>query len=68
MVDLSGAYALEDLIDKAKNKGKNVLICDAPSHVMKVLNSVKVLDHVEQENYFEVIDDAVNHANKIRNG
>jgi SulP family sulfate permease len=65
MVDLSGAYALEDLIDKAKNNGKNVLICDAPSHVMKVLNSVKVLDHVEQENYFEVIDDAVNMAKEL---
>jgi SulP family sulfate permease len=65
MVDLSGAYALEDLIDKAKNNGKNVLICGAPSHVMKVLNSVKVLDHVEQENYFEVIDDAVNMAKEL---
>jgi hypothetical protein len=26
---------------------------------------VKVLDHVEQENYFEVIDDAVNMAKEL---
>ena len=65
MVDLSGAYALEDLVDNAKKNGKNVLICSAPPHVMKVLNSVKALDRVEQRNYFEVINDAVSMAKEL---
>ncbi len=62
MIDLSGAYALEDLIDTAEKKGKNVLICSAPPQVIKVLESVKVLDRLEQRNYFEVINDAINEA------
>ena len=65
MIDLSGAYALEDLVDSAKKNGKNVLICSAPPHIMKVLESVKVLDRVEQRNYFEVINDAVSMAKEL---
>ncbi|MFT4579690.1 MAG: SulP family sulfate permease [Nitrospinales bacterium] len=65
MIDLSGAYALEDLIAKAKKNGKNVLICSAPPHIMKVLKSVKVLDHLEQKHYFEVINDAINMAKEL---
>jgi len=65
MIDLSGAYALEDLVSSAEKNGKNVLICSAPPHVMKVLESVKVLDRVEQANYFEVINDAVAMAKEL---
>jgi sulfate permease, SulP family len=65
MIDLSGAYALEDLVKKATEDGKRVFICSAPPHVMKVLESVKVLDHVEQENFFEVIDDAIKMAREL---
>jgi len=65
MIDLSGAYALEDLVDNAKKDGKNVLICSAPPHIMKVLNSVKALDRVEQRNYFEVVNDAVTMAKEL---
>lgn len=65
MIDLSGAYALEDLIDAAEKKGKNVLICSAPPQIIKVLESVKVLDRLEQRNYFEVINDAIKEAKAI---
>ncbi len=65
MIDLSGAYALEDLIDTAEKRGKNVLICSAPPQVIKVLENVKVLDRLEQRNYFEVINDAINEAKAI---
>ncbi|MDA0691317.1 MAG: SulP family inorganic anion transporter [Nitrospinae bacterium] len=64
MIDLSGAYALEDLVNKARGNGKKVLICSAPPQVMKVLESVNVLDHAEK-NYFEVIDDAIAMAREL---
>ena len=67
MIDLSGAYALEDLVIRAKGNGKQVLICSAPPHVMKVLESVKVLDRVEQKNYFEIVDDAIEMARELSN-
>ena len=65
MIDLSGAYALEDLVANAEKNNKNVLICSAPSHIMSVLKSVKVLDRVEQKNYFDVINDAVSMAKEL---
>ncbi|MBT5868882.1 MAG: SulP family inorganic anion transporter [Nitrospinaceae bacterium] len=65
MIDLSGAYALEDLVANAEKNNKNVLICSAPNHIMSVLKSVKVLDRVEQKNYFDVINDAVSMAKEL---
>jgi len=54
-----------ELVDNAKKTGKNVLICSAPPHILKVLNSAKALGRVEQKYYFDVINDAVSMANEL---
>ena len=65
MADLSGAYALEDLIENAEKIWENVLICNAPPQVIKVLESVKVLDRVAQRNYLDVFHDAIDKAKEF---
>jgi SulP family sulfate permease len=59
MMDLSGAYALENLAEKARDNGKAVVFCNAPEHVKRVLERVKVLDHSGDIHYCEAIDDAI---------
>ena len=65
MMDLSGAYALEDLIIKARDEGKEVFICGASVAVKKVLKSVKVLDRIGQKGYFESKQDAIDKARQL---
>ncbi len=65
MLDLSGAYALEDLIQKARNRGITVWLCNAPPQVMQVLRQVRVFDEFGYSDYFPVIGDALQKAKKI---
>ena len=65
MVDLSGAYALEGLIDNAVGKGRSVLLCNASPQVIRVLESVKVLDRMAQRNYFDIFSDTLDEAKEI---
>jgi|GEM_PF-24787 len=65
MIDLSGAYALEDLILKAQEDGKDVFICNASEKVDKVLRSVKILDHIGENSYFTLEADALIKAQEM---
>ncbi len=59
MIDLSAAYALEDLATKAKEIGKKVIFCNTPSHVMEVLRQVRAVEDLQGTNYFPAIEDAI---------
>ncbi len=67
MLDLSGAYALEDLIAKARSKETTVWLCNAPPAVMNVLKQVRVFDEFGYSDYFPVFGDALMEAKKVLN-
>ncbi len=54
MLDLSGAYALEDLVKDTEEKGIKVSITGASPKVEKVLESVKVVDHIGKDHFVKM--------------
>jgi SulP family sulfate permease len=65
MIDLSGAYALEDLILKAQEEGKEIFICNASPQIDRVLRSVKIVEHIGERSYFMVEEDALVKAQEM---
>lgn len=51
MIDLSGAYALEDLIKDAKLKNIKVFVSNATPHIKEVLEKVDFIEHIGREHY-----------------
>ncbi len=59
MIDLSGAYALEDLIDKAKRQGATVLLTGLKPKVRSVLDQLEILDKIGRQNCFDNFEAAI---------
>ena len=53
MIDLSGIYALEDLINNAKNNGIKVFVLNAKSSVKEVLENVDFIKHIGKDYYMD---------------
>ena len=51
MIDLSGAYTLEDLIKNAKIKGIKVFVSNADTHIKKVLEDINFIKNIGEEFY-----------------
>lgn len=53
MIDLSGAYALEDLIKGAESNGKKVIVSRANPEIKKVLEKVNFIKHIGEDHYID---------------
>jgi SulP family sulfate permease len=53
MIDLSGAYALEDLIKGAETNGKKVIVTNASPSIKEVLDKVNFINHLGKGHYFD---------------
>ncbi len=53
MIDLSGIFALEDLVKNIQSQGKDVIVTNAISNIKSVLLKIDFFDHIGIENYFE---------------
>ncbi len=53
MIDLSGIFALEDLIKGSKSKGIRVLVTGAQSSIKETLEKVEFINNIGLENYKE---------------
>ena len=51
MIDLSGAYALEDLFKSLKAKKIKVFVSSANSHIKKVLEKIDFIKHIGKVHY-----------------
>ena len=51
MIDLSGAYALEDLIKDAETKNIEVFVANANPHIKEVLEKVDFIEHIGKDHY-----------------
>jgi ABC-type transporter Mla MlaB component len=59
MVDLSGAFALEDMANQAQKNGTKVLIKGMNPAVKRTLNELSVIEHIGKENFVENFDAAL---------
>ena len=50
-IDLSGAYALEDIINNAQTKGINVIVSNANSKVNSILENVNFAKNIGESHY-----------------
>jgi len=53
MIDLSGAYALEDLIKGAETKNIKVIVTNAKPKIKKVLEKVNFIEHLGKDHYID---------------
>ena len=51
MIDLSGVYALEDIINGAKSRNIKVFVSNAELHIQKVLEDLKFIEHIGTRYY-----------------
>lgn len=58
MVDMSGAYLLDDIIEKAHHQGAKVLITGMEPQVRSTLDKLKIIDRVGEENCFDTFEEA----------
>ncbi len=65
LMDLSGAYAIEDLVEEARSNGVEVFISGASEKVSNVLERVKVVDKVGEKQFFRFTHDAVAQARSL---
>ena len=56
MIDLSGAYALEDLISGADSNGKRVIVWNASLQIKKVLEKIDFIKSNVEGYYKETVE------------
>ena len=59
MIDLSGAFALEDMVELAYKRGTKVLIKGMNPAVRRTLTELSVISHIGEENITEDFDSAL---------
>jgi len=59
MIDLSGAFALEDMVNLAYKRGTKVLIKGMNPAVRRTLTELNVIEHIGEENITEDFDSAL---------
>ncbi|QDT63026.1 SulP family inorganic anion transporter [Calycomorphotria hydatis] len=57
-VDLSGAYLLDDVLDRAHREGAKVLITGMNERVRTTLEKLRIIEKVGEENCFDHFDEA----------
>lgn len=64
-IDLSGAFALDDLIEKAHSKKTVVLLTSVNPRVRKILDELGIIKRIGANNCFERFEDAVEEIIRI---
>lgn len=59
MVDMSGAYLLDDLLEKARRQGATVMITGMEPKVRQRLEHLKIIEKLGPENCFDHFSDAI---------
>ena len=51
MIDLSGVYALEDIINGAKSRGIKVFVSNAKLHIQTIFENLKFIERIGTRYY-----------------
>lgn len=65
MVDLSGAYLLDDVIEKALRQGARVMLTEMTPAVRNKLDRLKVIDRLGEENCFATFGEAATRVEQL---
>lgn len=65
IIDVSGAFALEDLLEQSHKYKTRVLFSDLNAHVREELEKLNVLKKVGHENCFASFEEAAKHAQQL---
>ncbi|QDT24802.1 SulP family inorganic anion transporter [Gimesia panareensis] len=65
MVDMSGAYLLDDIIDKAHKQGAIVFFTGLRPQVERTLSRLLIIEKVTKENCLATFNDAILHIEEI---
>lgn len=65
MIDLSGAYLLDDVVEKAKHQGAEVLITGMRPNVQQTLEKLKIIEKVGPDNCFVHIEEAASRIEEL---
>ena len=61
-MDLSGAYAVEDLVAWAENKKRKTVLSGGKPHIVKMLERLNVIDEDRKREYFPQLEEAIAYA------
>ncbi len=64
-IDLSGAFALDDLIKKAQSKNTVVMLTSVNPRVRKILDELGIIKRIGANRCYEKIDDAIEDIIKV---
>lgn len=67
MVDMSGAFLLDDIIEKAESQGAKVLITGMEEPVRETLNRLKIIEKVGEENCLATFEEAADRIIELEN-
>ena len=65
MIDLSGVYALEDLIKNTEAKNIKVFVSNATHHINKVLVKLNFIKNIGKEHYSDSINSIIKREQKL---
>lgn len=68
MVDMSGAYLLDDIIEKAHAQGATVLFTGLRPQVERNLTRLKIIEKVTEANCLATFNDAILRIEELENG
>ncbi|WP_390620756.1 STAS domain-containing protein [Gimesia algae] len=65
MVDMSGAYLLDDIIEKAHHQGATVFFTGTKPQVKRTLVRLKIIEKVTEENCLATFNDAISRIQQL---
>ena len=61
LVDMSGAYLLDEIVQKAQKQGATVLMTGAQPDVFNTLERLRVIDRIGRDNCFDTFEESTAH-------
>lgn len=65
MVDMSGAYLLDDIIERCHKSGAHVVVTGMEDHIYSTLEKLRVIERLGEENCFDSFDEAAARVKEI---
>jgi SulP family sulfate permease len=65
-IDATGLQALEDVSDRLRASGRNVILCGARDQPRAVMENAGFIEHLGRENVCANIDEALLRASRLR--
>lgn len=65
-IDQTGALALEEAVENCKAKGSRVIFVGVEKHIMRILEGVRTIEVIGEENFVETFDQALDIVKEVQ--